>query len=173
MSNSETIQTLVEQINSTTNMFIAIIGIGIAILGIIQWKLSDSQLENIKNETIERIDNKYQKYTKKLKDIAIVHEGWTTNSGKENYAEITSYANLRFYSFDVVIKKDKVTDDFDIIMNTPTSLDISAGPYPAYYGEEDRWVAIWVDGKGQWSTSSLTKGKSATLYMNLSGQMDK
>lgn len=86
---------------------------------------------------------------------------------------ITSYANLRFYNFYVVVKKDKVTDDFNVIMNTPTNFDISAGPYPAYYGEEGRWIAVWVDGKGQWSTSSLTKDKGATLYMNLSGQMDK
>ena len=67
MSNSDLFDKLYQEINRQNTFYFWIIGIVVAIsiaisafIGILQWRLSDKQIEKMKKDTIERIEDKYQ-----------------------------------------------------------------------------------------------------------------
>ena len=59
MSNSEAIQTLIDQINSNTDHYLALIFFGLGVFGLLQWRITDSHLEKIKAKMESELETKY------------------------------------------------------------------------------------------------------------------
>lgn len=106
MSNSDIIQTLINQINSNTDHYLELIFFGLGVFGLLQWRLTDSHLEKIKAKMESELEKKYS--LSKL------------DEERKQFCEMQKQVkNHQDYLVDVINQKvSSVSDSFTYLLTT-------------------------------------------------------
>lgn len=133
------------------------------------FKISDGEKAKLENE-IAQLPSKAT--AQRFDDAVLPLNHWFTDKDEQNYVTITKFGNLKFYRIHVTLKNKNVTEQFNNIMQTPDNIKLPAGPYPAYYLEERKWINLNYDPKFGWSTYDVLLHNKATICINLTEQMN-
>ncbi|MBD8088202.1 hypothetical protein HUK49_09870 [Limosilactobacillus sp. c11Ua_112_M] len=165
LSNSDLFDKLYQEINRQNTFYFWIIGIVVtvsiaiaAFFGILQWRLSDKQIEKLKSSVeskivndyhIDRIKDNFNELKPKLyENEPVTMNGWKIEEGGFKELRINDIFILKVDVIINYVDRSTILPSPFMVDGYGHSYDLN-GEYPAYLVDRDRWVTV-INHNGRW-----------------------
>ena len=118
MTKNEMIQETIEIAEHNMDWFIGIIGVTVALFALFQWRFTDKQIEKMKSEILQQVNNTYEARIKKLENALNRYKKYQTSEAMS----IANSLNNKFFELETCDDPIKLSLCSNDIINTIKSI---------------------------------------------------